>query len=139
MNATQTVATVAGTARRAAKLSVAALLAVAAMMVMTDRADAAQVGYLDASSDIGFADSDGYVPILNTCLPNDVGAEYVPYYDGYAIYGSIIVNVCALERFGAGPRDYQRLIAHEMGHYRGLLHSPNPNDLMYAAVLITGT
>ena len=139
MNATQAIATTAGTAPRAAKLLVAALLAIAAIMVTTDRVDAAQVGFLDANSDIGFADSDGYVPIYNTCLPNDVGAEYIPYYDGVAIHGSIIVNLCALERFGAGPRDYQRLIEHEMGHSRGLLHSSNPNDIMYAAVPVTGT
>lgn len=139
MNATWTEATVARTARRAAKLSVAALLAVAAMVVAPDPADAAEIGYLDTSSDIGFADSDGYVPIYNTCRPDDVGAFYSPYYDGYAIYGSIIVNTCALERFGAGPRDYQRLVEHEMGHSRGLLHSSDPNDIMYSEVPVTGT
>ena len=105
MNVTQTIATAAaGTAPRAAKLLVASLLAVAAMMVTTDRADAAQVGFLDENSDIGFADSDDYVPIYNTCLPDDVGAFYSPYYDGYAIYGSIIVNVCLWKGSGRDRR-----------------------------------
>ena len=138
-NKTKTIATAAATVRRAAKLSIAALLAVAAMGVATDRAEAAEVGFLSPDSDIGFADSDGYVPIYTVCSPTDIGGLYVPYYDGYTIQGSILVNVCALERFGAGPADLQRLLEHELGHSRGLLHSTDPNNIMYPLVALTGT
>jgi hypothetical protein len=128
------------TARRAAKLSVAALLAAAAMAVATpDPADAADVGFLGPDSDIGFVDSDGYVPLYRDCLPNDLGAVYVPYYDGTSIIGSIVINECAIERFGVGPTDLQKLIEHEMGHARGLLHTDDPNDIMYPYLPVTGT
>ena len=127
-------------ARRAAKLSVAALLATASMTVAApDLADAAEVGFLGPDSDIGFADSDGYVPLYRDCLPNDLGALYVPYYDGTSIIGSIVINECALEEFGVGPHDLQLLLEHEMGHARGLLHSDDPNDIMYPYLPVTGT
>ncbi len=138
-NTTQTPATAAGTVRRAAKLSIAALLAVAAMGVATDRAEAAEVGFLGPDSDIGFADSDGYVPIYTVCSPADIGGLYVPYYDGYTIQGSILVNVCAQNLSGAGPRDLQRVVEHELGHSRGLLHSTDPTDIMYPLIALTGT
>jgi hypothetical protein len=128
------------TARRAAKLSVAALLAAAAMAVAApDPVDAADVGFLGPDSDIGFADSDGYVPLYRDCLPNDLGALYVPYYDGTSIIGSIVINECAIERLGVGPHDLQLLLEHEMGHARGLLHSDDPNDIMYPYLPVTGT
>lgn len=128
-------------ARRAAKLSVAVLFAAAVMtMAAPGLADAAELGFLTPDSDIGFADTDGYVPIYTTCLPDNLGAFYSPYtYDGVTVEGSIIVNECALERLGAGPNDLQRLLAHEMGHAMGLLHSDDPNDIMYPTQLITGT
>ena len=122
----------------AAKLLVAALLAAAFVALAPDRAEAAEVGFLGPDSDVGFADTDGYVPVYNGCLPNNVGAFYAPYYDGYAVQGSIVVNACYLERVGAGPTDLRRLLAHEMGHARGLLHSPDPNDIMYPVLPLTG-
>jgi hypothetical protein len=128
------------TARRVAKLSVAALVAAAAMvMVAPVGAGAAEIGFLTPDSDIGFADSDGYVPIYRDCLPNDLGAVYVPYYDGTSIIGSIVVNECAIERLGVGTNDLALLLEHEMGHARGLTHSDNPDDFMYPYLPVTGT
>ena len=123
---------------RVAKLSMVALLASAAVAaVMPERADAQAV-------DPSVADSDGYVPVYEVCLPEDpylgdVGGSYVPYYDGSTIQGFIVLNVCALERLGAGPNDIQYVLAHELGHAAGLLHSDDPSDLMYPAYRITGT
>lgn len=134
----KTIVSRAGAARRAAKLSVAAFVA-AAGMVMATPGDAAEIGFLPPDSDIGFADSDGYVPIYRDCWESDLGAVYVPYYDGTSIIGSIVVNECALERLGVGPNDLALLIEHEMGHARGLLHSDDPNDIMYPYLPITGT
>jgi Matrixin len=134
------IASRAETARRAAKLSAAAFFAAAAMAVAAPGgAGAAEIGFLGPDSDIGFADSDGYVPIYRDCLPNDLGAVYVPYYDGTSIIGSIVVNECAIERLGVGPNDLERLIEHEMGHAQGLLHSDDPNDIMYPYLPVTGT
>jgi hypothetical protein len=130
----------AGIMRRMLRLALATFLAAAAVAVaVPDRADTAEIGYLAPDSDIGFADSDGYVPLYHDCLDNDLGALYVPYYDGTSIIGSIVINDCAIERFGVGPTDLQRLIEHEMGHARGLLHSDDPNDIMYPYLPITGT
>jgi hypothetical protein len=127
-------------ARRAVKLSIVALIAAAAMAVAPPKlADAAEVGFLGPDSDIGFADSDGYVPLYRDCLQNDLGAVYIPYYDGTSIIGSIVINECAIERFGVGPTDLQKLIDHEMGHAQGLLHTDDPNDIMYPYLPVTGT
>ncbi len=126
--------------RRTAKLSVAALLAAAAMTIAAPSgADAAEIGFLTPDSDIGFADSDGYVPLYRDCLPNDLGAIYLPYYNGSTIEGSILINECAIERLGVGPNDLALLLEHEMGHARGLLHSDDPNDVMYPFLPVTGT
>src|SRR5215212_3543210 len=127
-------------ASKMVRLSLVTLLAAVAIAVAApDRADTAEIGFLAPDSDIGFADSDGYVPLYHDCLDNDLGALYVPYYDGTSIIGSIIINDCAIERFGVGPTDLQRLIEHEMGHARGLLHSDDPNDIMYPYLPVTGT
>ena len=128
-------------ARRAAKLSVAAVFAVAAMTVAAPGiVEAAPIGFLPPDSDIGFADTDGNVPLYQACFPGDLGAFYAPYtYDGVTVEGSIVVNICALERLGAGPNDIAVLLEHEMGHARGLLHSDDPNDIMYAYLPLTGT
>ena len=128
------------TARKVAKLSIAALLTAGALVMATpDLGNTAEIGFLPPDSDIGFADSDGYVPLYHDCLDNDLGALYVPYYDGYSIIGSIVINDCAIERFGVGPNDLQRMIAHEMGHAQGLLHSDDPNNIMYPYLPVTGT
>ena len=140
MKKTIALAPAAGIMRRILRLALATFLAAAAVAVaVPDRADTAEIGYLAPDSDIGFADSDGYVPLYHDCLDNDLGALYVPYYDGTSIIGSIIINDCAIERFGVGPTDLQRLIEHEMGHAQGLLHSDDPNDIMYPYLPVTGT
>jgi len=59
--------------------------------------------------------------------------------DGFATYGEILIDDCALDAMGAGPEDRERVLAHERGHANGLLHSDNPDDLMYPVVPITGT
>ncbi len=136
----RTMASRAEAARRAAKLSVAALVAAAGMVLAAPGgAGAAEIGFLTPDSDIGFADSDGDVPIYRDCFPGDLGALYVPYFDGTSIIGSIVVNECAIERLGVGPNDLALLIEHEMGHARGLLHSDDPNDIMYPYIPVTGT
>jgi Matrixin len=140
MKKTIALAPAAGIIRKMLRLALATFLAAAAVAVaVPDRADTAEIGFLAPDSDIGFADSDGYVPLYHDCLDNDLGALYVPYYDGTSIIGSIIINDCAIERFGVGPTDLQRLIEHEMGHARGLLHSDDPNDIMYPYLPVTGT
>lgn len=126
-----------GAARRALKVSVAALFAATAMAMAADRADAQAV-------DPSIADSDGQVPIYEVCFPKDpllgdIGGGYIPLYNDPVVEGVIILNTCALERLGAGPQDIDYVIAHELGHSRGLLHSDDPANLMYPAYPITGT
>ena len=58
--------------------------------------------------------------------------------DGSATYGTISIDDCALDAMGAGPEDRERVLAHEHGHANGLLHSDDPNDLMYPTITITG-
>jgi len=129
--------------RRVAKLSVAILLITATLAGTVP-------GYAVAQAvNPSIADSDGYVPVYEVCLPEDpslsaigghIGGGYIPIDDGYGgIEGVIVLNVCALESLGAGPNDIETLIAHEMGHAMGLEHSDDPNDLMYWAQPITGT
>ncbi len=129
--------------RRVAKLSVALVLITAAVAGTMPGFAAAQ------AVNPSIADSDGYVPIYEVCLPEDpslapigghIGGGYIPLDDGFGgIEGVIVLNVCALEALGAGPNDIETLIAHEMGHAMGLEHSDDPGDLMYWAQPITGT
>ena len=129
--------------RRVAKLSVAIILITAAVAGTVPGYAAAQ------AVNPSIADSDGYVPIYEVCLPEDpslapigghIGGGYIPLDDGFGgVEDVIILNVCALEALGAGPNDVERVIAHEMGHAMGLEHSDDPGDLMYWAQPITGT
>ena len=128
---------------RAAKLLVTGLVAAVTMSVL---------GHVDAQEavDPSIADSNGYVPIYEECLSIepitdergvvfDLAAGYVPYYDGYSVEGYILLDVCALERLGAGPNDTQRVIDHELGHAAGYLDSSDPSSFMYPFQEFTGT
>jgi Matrixin len=108
-------------------------------LVLAAGVAAVAAGEADASSTYGYADSDGYVPIYSVCWAGyEVGA-YDWYFDGYAVYGTIYINDCALARLGAGPYDRQQVVAHELGHSRGLPHSYDPNSYMYYWLTVTGT
>ena len=128
---------------RAAWLLVALLLTAAAGLVAASDHAAAQ----EAAP---AADSDGYVPIYSVCFPEneftgegggiyDLAAAYVPYDNGSSIEGYILLNECALERYGAGPNDIQHVIDHELGHAAGLPDSSDPSSIMYPYYLTTGT
>ncbi len=126
------------TAHRAAQLLVAVLFAAAAVTAAVDSADAQEV-------DPSIADTDGLVPIYTVCFGTDAseplvpGAAYIPYQNGDTIEGVILFDVCVAEELGLGPNDIQLALEHELGHARGLLHSDNPNDIMYPVLPITGT
>jgi Matrixin len=120
--------------RRSAKMWLVGLL-VAMVMAMAMAEDAS------ASFGEVVADSDGYVPVYSVCY-SGTGylAYYVWYYDDYGtVYGTVYVDDCLLADYGAGPYDRQMVIAHEMGHARGLPHSSDPNSYMYPYYAITGT
>ena len=109
------------------------LAAVAVAAVMADSAS--------ASSGPSIADSDGYVPVYSVCYS---GTGYLAYYswssDGYGtVTGAVYVDDCLLADYGAGPYDREQVVAHEIGHSRGLPHSSDPNSYMYPYYTITGT
>ena len=126
------------TVLRAAKLLVSALLAAATLVVVADHAGAQEI-------DPSIADTDGYVPIYTVCFGSDSnepyvpGAAYIPFQNGDTVEGIILFDVCVAEDLGLGPNDIQLALEHELGHARGLLHSDDPNDIMYPVVPITGT
>ncbi len=122
-----------GTVRGALKLAcVAVLVALALMLAAPGEAGAQEVG-------VSVADSDGYVPVYYTCYAGAELGYYDWYSDGYAVYGSVTIDSCAMDALGAGPLDYERLMAHEFGHAAGYGHSLDPYDVMYHYLTIMGT
>jgi hypothetical protein len=126
------------TVRRTAKLVMASLLAAVVVAVVADRANAQEV-------DLSIADTDGFVPIYTVCFGSDSseplvpGAAYIPFQNGDTVEGIILFDECVAEELGLGPNDIQLALEHELGHARGLLHSDDPNDIMYPVIPITGT
>lgn len=118
---------------RSGRLGRTAKLALVALLVASSLAFAAP---RDAQA---MADSDGYVPITYGCFAGNEAGFYSWYFNGYATYGAITINECALQRLGAGINDFLRVLAHEEGHAAGLPHSSDPNSIMYPYQIITGT
>jgi hypothetical protein len=124
--------------RKSTKLMAATLLAATVVVVAADRANAQEV-------DPSIADTDGLVPIYTVCFGSDAseplvpGAAYIPFQNGDTVEGIILFDECVAEELGLGPNDIQLALEHELGHARGLLHSDDPNDIMYPVIPITGT
>lgn len=114
----------------AIRLCAASLCAVLALAFT-----AAEAG---ASSGAVRADSDGYVPVSYSCFGGGAAGLYSWFFDGRETYGSITINECLLDRIGAGPQGYERMLEHEMGHSRGFGHSSSPASPMYPTMSITG-
>lgn len=111
---------------RALKLAAAVLFASVALALIADDANAQM-------------DSDGYVPVYYSCWAGGEVGLYTWTSDGYTTSGTITINQCLLDSKGAGPTDYQNVIAHEMGHSQGLGHSSDPYSTMYPTTPITGS
>lgn len=82
------------------------------------------------------ADSDGRVPVVLFCDPaSEREAAYLTTRRGDEVRGEILINWCKLERMGAGPEDFRYILAHELGHSRGLDHGegdPQSNPAYYS-------
>lgn len=81
-------------------------------------------------------DSDGHVPVRYVCKK---GASFLGFYswnkaEDEVVRGRIVINRCALERAGAGPKDYKAVYQHELAHAHGKDHwqgSPRTNAAYY--------
>lgn len=93
-------------------------------------------------------DSNRYVPeynrVVDTCYDNILGRDYA-YYDYQASYGPLVhyieYDTCEMNRYGAGPNDYDRLYTHERAHSRGFAHyegGPSYNAAYYPTIDICG-
>ncbi len=122
-----------GATPRLAKIWLLSLLAAVAVAAVMAQGAEASTGVL--------ADSDGYVPVYGVCYSGTGAFAYYSWYsDGYGnVTGAVYVDDCLLADYGAGPYDRQRIIDHEMGHARGLAHSPDPGHYMYPYYAVTGT
>lgn len=118
--------------RGATKLAAVAILATLALMLAAPN----QAG---ASEGTVVADSYGYVPVYYACFVGPDVGYYDWYSDGYTVDGSITIDSCLMDSLGAGPWDYEMVIAHERGHAAGYGHSYDPYDVMYPHHLVTGT
>ena len=152
---TQRVSSVAGTTRRAAKLSAAALISAVVMAAAAGPAEAqpvllgtVTVNQVDSQApvDPSIADSDGVVPVYEVCIPEDpllgdIGGGYLPLSPdgGFTVEGVIFLNACGLQKLGSGPNDIQRVLAHELGHAAGFLHTDDTSDLMFPFYPPTGS
>lgn len=117
-------------ARAAVKLCVAGLCVALVLALTATKADAS-VGPVRA-------DSDGYVPVSYTCFGGGAAGTYNWFFDGSQTYGKVTINKCLLDSLGAGPQDFARVLAHEMGHSRGLLHNSYASSAMQPVLFITG-
>ena len=99
------------------RLMLALVVGVAAIIMALSAKEAS------ASSGHARTDSDGRVPVVNSCWAGNSVGIYQWYSNGYTTQGKILINNCALDRLGAGPQDRQAVVAHEQGHARGLPHS----------------
>lgn len=107
-------------------------LCMALVMAFTAQTAGASVGYSRA------ADSDGYVPITYSCFGSGAAGLYSWFWNGYQTYGEITIDQCLLNSLGAGPQDFARVIAHEMGHSKGLLHNSYASSMMRPILTIIG-